>query len=136
MANKIYRISDRIKVNVGGLVIVIGPLTFDQKSEIQALAASGDFKKALESAKLAVKYGVKDVIGLKDSEDKDWKPSYDESGLATDSLDELLNLEVNESIQMVCLNLINGIPNEFKNPFTKDKLKSVSIVKEGAEKKK
>ncbi len=48
MANKIYRISDRIKVKVGGLVFKIGPLTYDQKSEIQSLAASGDFKKALE----------------------------------------------------------------------------------------
>jgi len=133
---KIYKVTDKIKVDVGGLVFHISPLTFDQKSEIQALAASGDFKKSLQSAKLAVKYAVKDVDGLEDVDGNPYKLERDDSGVSEDSLDSLLNLQQSESLQMACLGLLQGIPKQFINPFTNEKLEGVSIVKEGAGKKK
>lgn len=133
---KIYKISDRIRVDIGGLVFKLGPLTYEQKAEIQALAASGDFKQALDSAKLAVKYGLKDVEGLEDSEGKPYQIKTDESGIADDCLNDLLNLEQNEQLSMVCLGLIRGIPDHFTNPFDGKKLEGVSIIKEGAGKKK
>lgn len=133
---KIYKISDRIRVKVGGLVFKIGPLTFDQKAEIQSLAASGDFKQSLKSAKLAVKYGVKGVEGLEDSKGNPYELESDESGLSEDSINDLLNLEENETLSMVCLGLLRGIPEHFTNPFDGKRLEGVSIVKEGAGKKK
>lgn len=128
---KIYRISDRIQVDIEGLTFSIGPLTFDQKSEIQALAASGDFIKSLQSAKLAVKYAVKDVDGL-----DDYKVEKDEAGLTEDCLNDLLNLPQNEKVQMTCLGLLQGIPDKFVNPFDGKALEGVTIIKENKGKKK
>ena len=133
---KIYKISDRIKVKVGGLTVKIGPLTFDQKAEIQALATSGDFKKSLQSAKLSVKYSVKDIDGLEDAEGNKYELSTDEEGLSEDCLNELFNLEESEKLSMMSLGLLQGIPKQFTNPFTGEPLEGVKIVKESAGKKK
>ena len=133
---KIYRISDRIRVKIEGLEFILGPLTFDQKSEIQALAASGEFEKSLQSAKLAVKYGLKDVHGLEDANGNNYELQTDEAGVSNDSLNEILNLTQNEKIQMACLGLLQGVPSQFTNPFTGEKLEGVSIVKENRSKKK
>lgn len=132
---KIHRISDRIKVNVGGLVFTISPLTFDQKSEIQALAVSGNFQDSLRSAKLAVKYALKDVSGLEDADGNEYKLELDESGLKEDCLDNIFNVPQSEDLTKVCLSLIKGVSEEFKDPFTGKKLKDVSVVKESSAKK-
>lgn len=133
---KIYRISDRIRVKIEGLEFKLGPLTFDQKAEIQALAASGDFQKSLRSAKLAVKYGLKSVHGLEDADGNSYEVESDESGIAENCLNELLNLPQNESLQMVCLGLLQGVPESFTNPFNGEKLEGVSVIKENRSKKK
>ncbi len=132
---KVYRTSDRIRVKIGGLVFTISPLSFDQKSEIQALAISGDMVKALDSAKMAVKYAVKDVEGLEDS-DGPYKLELDDSGITEDSLDVLFNTEVQDNLAFTCLNLLKSIPKEFINPHTGEKLEGVSIVKTSSRKKK
>lgn len=133
---KIYKITDRISVKIGGLMVKLSPLTFEQKAEIQALAVSGDFKKTLEAARLSVKYSVKEIDNLQDATGKPYVLEFDSSGLKDDCINDLLNLEENESLSMACLGLLRGIPDQFINPFTREKLEGVSIVKDGAGKKK
>lgn len=132
---RIYKTSDRIKVKVDGLVFIISPLSFDQKAEIQALAASGDLYKGLQAAKLAVKYAVKDVEGLKDGEGE-YQPQLQDNILDDQSLDDIFNLEQNEKLAFACLNLLQSIPKEFMDPHTGNKLEGVSFVKESSGKKK
>ena len=132
---KIYRTSDRIRVKIGGLVVTISPLGFDQKSEIQALALSTSLVDGLDSAKKAVKYSVKDVEGLEDSNGA-YKIEFDESGVSEESLDILFNTAVSDNLAFTCLNLLKSIPKEFINPHTGKKLKGVSIVKTTSGKKK
>lgn len=132
---KVRRPGSTIDVKIGALVFSISPLSFDQKTEINALAASGDLVKGLEAAKKAVKYAVKGVKGLEDEEGP-WSPEIDTEGLTDESLDILFNTTVQDSLAFVCLNLLQSIPDYFTNPHTGEKLEGVSIVKSGSRKKK
>ena len=85
---------------------------------------------------MAVKYGVKSIEGIKDSEGNAYELEKDEAGLSEESINDLFNLEQNEALSMVCLGLLRGVPDSFTNPFTGEPLEGVSIVKESAGKKK
>lgn len=128
--------NERIKVKMDDLTFLLSPLTFDQKTEIQALSMTGEFKKTLEAAKLAVKYSVKDVKGLEDSSGKAYKIKSDDLGLTDECLNELLNSEQSDNLQVACLAFIKGIPKDFMNPFTNKPLKGVKIIKDSKGKKK
>lgn len=128
---KIYKTTDQIPVKIEGLTFLLSPLSFEQKTEIQALAVSADFKESMRAAKLAVKYSVKDVQGI-----EDFEVENDELGLSEECLDNLFNLPQNETLAFACLNLIKSFPKEFINPHTGEKLQGVDIVKVNSRKKK
>lgn len=133
---KVYRISDRIRIDVEGLVVTISPLTFAQKAEIQALAASGDFMKAMQSARIAVKYAVKGVEGLEYPDGTAFNIELSEGSLSDETVDELFNVPQSEKLAFACMNLLGSIPKDFIDPHTGEKMKGVKIVKESPGKKK
>lgn len=122
----IYKTSDRLKVKIDDLTFVISPLSFSQKSEVNSAILSGGAEGAMEGARLAVKYSLKDVSGLVNLDGS----NYELDEISDEVIDDLFNLEHSTKLSQVCLNLISGIPKEFIDPRTGQPLEGVSLVKE------
>jgi hypothetical protein len=125
---KLYRTTDRISVEIDGAIFKFAPLTQAQKSEIVMLGS----KDALASIKLAVKYGLKDLIGAEDSEGNEYKLKFDDNGMLLDEcVDDIHNpedIEVSQKISHTCMNFINGIPKKIINYQNGEEVKGVKIL--------
>jgi len=122
----VYRTSDRLKVKVGGLVVVISPLNRYQKAKIQSLIMED---KMYDSAAEALKCSIKGIEGLTLPDGSDYKVDMDDNKeLSDEALDDLLNLDVAGELTTIAVSLLNGVPKEFVNPTTGKKLKGVEYV--------
>lgn len=127
---KIYKTSDKIKVKVDDLIITLSPLTYHQKSMVQAqILEKGEFG-AMDSTRLAVKYALKDIEGIENMDGSKYELEIDEGIVSDETIDDLFNLEQSTKMSLVCISLLNGIPKEFVNPQTNEPLDGVSYVKE------
>ena len=133
---KIYRTSDVIRLKVDGLKIGVSPLTFDQKMEVQAEILKGDAQSAMRGAALAVKFALKELQGLKTSDNKDYALEREDNKLTDECWDDLCNISEGSKLTLVCLNLINGVPKDFVDPNTGEKLEGVSLVRQESSRKK
>ncbi len=133
---KIYKTTDKIPVKIDSLTFKISPLSFDQKSEIQAELITGNPMSIIKAAKLAIKYAVKDVDGIVDNAGDKYLLEFDNDCLSESCVDDILNIDQNDKLSFVCTSLLNGIPKEFIDPQTGEKLEGVSIKREPSRKKK
>lgn len=132
---RIYRLTDRIKVKIEDVTVTVRPLTKDEKAEIQQSVirgrAKGDFKEATQGIVLALKYAVKGIEGIVDSDDKPYQLQYDENkNLTDDCVSDLLNMQHTNKLTMVCIALANKIPDEFTDE-SGQKIEGVEILKAG-----
>jgi len=129
---KIYRLSDRIKLNVDDLEVTIGPLSIHQKACVEEVAASSSLIKASIEA---MKYAIKDIKGLSDKDGNEYELQRDENGdLSEETLNDLFNLENSYKLVAISLNLVNSIPDEFIDVNTGQPLEGVEFVIEGEKK--
>lgn len=133
---KIYRTTDIIKLEIGGLVVGISPLSFEQKMNVQAEILKGDALGPMRGASLAVKYALKSIEGIEDQDGKPYQLQFENDKLSDSCWDDLQNISEGNSLTMVCLNLLDKVPSEFIDPNTGDKLKGVKILREGTSTKK
>lgn len=125
---KIYRINDRVEIKIDDITVKIAPLTLQQKSEVQRMMLegqkAGDIQKLNDSMILAIKYCLKDMKGVQDSEGNEYALEFD-SGMVTDScVNDLMNMELSPSLLKVCAGFVAGIPKNFD-------IEGVSIVSNG-----
>lgn len=133
---KIYRTTDVIKLEIGGLVIGISPLSFEQKMNVQAEILKGDALGPMKGASLAVKYALKSIEGVEDQDGNPYELQF-ENGIVSDSCwDDLQNISQGSVLTMACLNLLDKVPSEFIDPNTGKKLEGVKILKETSSSKK
>lgn len=134
---KIRKTTEKIAVKVGDLIFKISPLTFEQKCEIQSTLMAGTAISILKASKLAIKYAVKDIDGLENVDGSKYEVKFDNIGLSDETVDDLANTEISDSLNYMCISLLNGLPKRFEHPVTKEPLKGVSFVeKESTEEKK
>lgn len=111
---RIYKTTDRIPVKIDKLEFKISPLTFQQKANIQSelLKAQGNNPMAImAAARLAIKYGVKDISGVVDADDQPYALEFDDNGeLSEVCVDDLLNLDPSQRLHLVCMSLLQGKP--------------------------
>jgi hypothetical protein len=110
---KIYRVTDKIPIKIDTLEFKISPLQHIQKTNIQRQilkAEQGDPMALMLAARLAVKYAVKEVTGITDQEDKDYLLEFENGELTDSCVDDLLNVDQDQKLSLVCMNLIQGIP--------------------------
>lgn len=123
---KIYRMSDRIRLKIDDIEVVIGPLSIHQKAAIEEVSASSGLLKATMEA---MRYAIKDVNGLKTADGSNYQLQRDDEGyISEESLNDLFNIEQSYRLSTVCLNLINNIPDEFVDLNTGKKLEGVEFV--------
>jgi len=125
----IYKTSDRIPVQIGEVVIKLSPLTYDQKTEIQLLISAGGIDSLLKAANTAIKYAVKGISGIQNSDGSDYELKFEGNMLDQESVDDLSNLEECEKLSGICVSILNGIPKEFIDPSTNKPMKDVKIIK-------
>jgi len=126
----VYRKSDRIKLKVGELEVHMSPLTFAEKSTVQEYIMENPMKGSLHALKCA----VKDIQGLKLPDGSEYELAFENEILTDECVDDLTNIQNVDELFIACLDLINGVPSEFRNPMTGEKLEGVEIIREKAEK--
>jgi hypothetical protein len=124
----VYSTDDIIEINVEGLTVSVSPLTYKQKNEIQNLFLN---REALEGAVRCMKYAIKDVSGLKNRDGSEFKLKRKNGMLDDKTIDVLLNAQTGTKINLICVSLINGIPDQFLHPETGKPLDGVSFVESG-----
>lgn len=134
---KVFKTTDKVELKIDELTVEISPLTFDQKCDIQAVILAGGSTAIVKASKLAVKYGVKSIKGLENSDGSEYQVKMDAHGVSDDTIDDIGNTESFNKFAAVCMSLLNGMPKSFDNPNTGEKLDGVSFTKkdEATEKK-
>lgn len=117
---RIYKRTDRIAVKIDDIVVKLAPLSLDQKTEIQQAMihgkVKGDLKELTKGIALSIRYAVKSIEGVQDSDGNPYKVEVDSNGdLTKECVDDLMNLELTAKLSMVCASMVNGIPSEFKD---------------------
>lgn len=77
---------------------------------------------------MACKFAIKEVSGIVNEDDSEFKLEFDEKGVSTESLNTLLTLELSQELLTTCQTFIQGIPKEILNPTTKKKFENVEIL--------
>lgn len=124
---KIYRTTDRIPVKIGSITVDVSPLSFEQKADIQAMLMDNNPISIVKAAKQAVKYAVKGISGVKLSDGTNYELDFEGEVLSESCVDDLLNIDQDQKISLVCTTLLNGIPKEFVDPQTGKKIEGISI---------
>ncbi len=137
---RIYKRTDRICVKIDDITVKIAPLTLHQKAEIQHAMILGrtktDIKEASKGIALAVKYGVKGIDGVQDSDGNPYQLKMDSEGnLSDEAVDDLLNLEMTQKLVMICSGMVNGVQTSFTDSDGKalDGVEIVDTPKQEAE---
>lgn len=132
----IYRTTDRIKVKVDDITVVLAPLSYKQKCDVQSAVTTKSITGAMDGAALAVRYSLKEISGVKYADGSEYKLKIEDDKVSEECMDELFNLEQATKLTIVCLNLIQGVPKSFTDPETGKPLDGVSILKERSSRKK
>lgn len=133
---RIYKATDLIPVKVDDLTINVSPLTFEQKMQVQSEILKGGTAGAMRGAALACRYAVKSIKGIENGDGSEYEVKTDGGLVTPECWDDLQNVKECSKLITICLNLINGVPDEFVDPETKKRLAGVSIIREKASPKK
>ena len=119
---KLYKITDRIKIKIGDMVVSVSPLTYDQKIEIQtALSQGTDAKSLYTGSILAMRYGIKEIKGIELIDGSEYELQFEDGVLTEECAKELLNVEMGNELLAACNAFVSGIPKQIP-------IKGVEIV--------
>ncbi len=119
MAVKIYKSTDRIPVQIGELVFKLAPLSYIQKMEIYSLqtkVGGASIEDAAKAAFLAIKYSLKEVIGLESAVDGSvYELEFEDDSkkaLKDDCVSDIFSLEEKNTLITCMFKFIESIPKE------------------------
>lgn len=114
---RVYKTTDRLSLDLGELKVVISPLSYIQKQEVQSLMLEGqknnDVTKMNDGILLALRYSLKEIQGLQD-ESGDYKLTLKDGMVAVECMDDLLNIPISGQLMKISGKLINGVPEDFE----------------------
>ncbi len=130
---RIYKRSDRVVVKIDEVTVKLAPLSLDQKTQIQHAMilgrGKGDIKEATRGIALAMKFSVKALEGVEDSDGNPYVLQFEaDGGLTDECIDDLMNLELAKKLTMVSVAMVNGVPTKFTDADDKE-IEGVHIVK-------
>lgn len=127
MARRIYKTTDRITVKIDDISIKISPLSYEAKCEIQAELISGQTLGIIRAAKKSMQYAIKEISGVENSDGSEYKLEFEDDRLTESCVDDLLNIDQDNKLSFVCTRLLEGIPKDFVNPQTGEKIEGIKI---------
>lgn len=89
----------------------------------------------MAAAFYALQCALKEITGVENGDGSNYELEFEDGIVAKSSMDDLLNLEESSEMQIMAISLLAGVPREFKDPITGDKLDGVELVKEKKSKK-
>lgn len=124
----IFKSSDRVKLTIGEITLVLSPLTYGQKIEVAArtrIQKDGEQRINMALlAHLAIKYSLKNIVGVNNADKSKYGLSFEdknftsilgekkEAVLTDECAEELIEgLTMSPSITTIAYQLINGIPD-------------------------
>jgi hypothetical protein len=129
---KIMKMSDRIKLKIGEIEVVIAPLSFSRKQDFASCTKIVGGKEEYDLGKaqyLYMKYSIKDIKGLENYDGSKYELQFSDeskSELTDECVDELMNIEIKQTLMNAMWQLLNGI-QELKDPMTGEKLEGVNL---------
>jgi len=129
MSNKILRLSDRIKLDIGGVVFTLAPLSQFHKVNLAnctTIKNGQDHYDLMGAQALYLKYAIKNIEGITDYNDEDYKLEFDNDELTDDCVSELLSLDQRSKLTTAAWQLLNGV-RELTDPITGETLEGVSL---------
>lgn len=136
MARKVYKTEDRIDIKIDDIKIKIAPLSYQTKCDIQAELISGDALGIVKAAKMAIQHSVKSVEGVENADGSKYELEFENGHLVESCVDDLLNIDQDNKISFVCTKLLEGIPKDFVDPQTGQKIEGIKIERPGTSRKK
>jgi len=116
---RIYKRTDRIVVKIDDVTLKLAPLTLAQKSEVQQALLLGhtksDLREATRGVALAIKYSVKTIEGVVDTDGNPYQLEMSDGELTDACVDDLMNMELLDKLALVCSSFAKGVPTEFKD---------------------
>lgn len=139
---RIYRKTDRIKVQIGkgdeAVTLSLSPLSQHEKLEVQSLMfesrLQGKAASAVEGVAKAIKYAVKGMEGVVDSDEKPYELKFENGSLTDECVEDILNMELAGKIMFICSALTSGVPSQFLDNKG-EPLPDVEILTSKSEKK-
>ncbi len=143
---KVLRTSEQVKIKVKDdagaelFSFTVSPLTYEQKSEIQNCRTMKEGEArvdGLKAVRLAIKYALKKVHGLEDSDGEPYELEFEANKAAlTDScIDDILNTERAGTFSVACSKMLNGVYSELQDADGQP-MQGVTVELPGADKKK
>lgn len=133
MSGKIYKMSDRIPVKFGDVVVYFGILNKDQKAHINSCTEIIDGMREVnvtDATWYSVKYGVKSIKGVEYASGGEFELQFEEDkmSLTDDCVNELLTMDIRDNLYVAALQFKNGPPDKVVHPITRKELKGVKIL--------
>jgi hypothetical protein len=129
--SKILRLSDRIRIKVGDVSFTIAPLNQFQKIEISEQTkmdkGGSEVFDLARAQTLLVKYGLKDIEGVKDANGDDYKLEFDGDCLSDDCVSEVFTIPEKSNYVTAHFQCLNEYPDKLVNPLDGKKLKGVAL---------
>lgn len=114
---RIYKKTDRIKVQIDDVTVTLAPLSLEQKQSGQSMILNGQKNKDDHSITKGViqfiKWSLKDISGVEDEDGKPYKLQFHNDEVSDESISDLLNLELHPKLMTVCSALAITIPKVF-----------------------
>jgi hypothetical protein len=119
---KIARLSDRFKIKMDGVTVIVAPLSGRQKLEMTSLIKQGnDGKLYIDKASqelYLVKHSIKEIQGIKDHDGIDYNLEFDGDCLSDTCGEEVLSFLVNTYFTVANTQIMNGIFGEVISPMS------------------
>lgn len=108
----IYLPKEKVPLKIDDLVVHVQQLSIVQKAAIlEALTQKDSETSLVDATRLALKYGVKGIDGLKLSDGTPYQLRFDGDVLTDDCVEEIFYIPCTDKIQTSCFALLKGISN-------------------------
>lgn len=109
----VYKMSDRIPIEIGEVKFWVSPLSYGQKMELASCSSTVSGEQKIDGQKFAtllMKFSIKEVEGITNFDGTPYVISFDKDGtLSQDSLDELLQIEQSASVLKAATHLFTSM---------------------------
>lgn len=130
---KITRLEDRFKIKLGEVQLTVAPLSGRQKLEMTAMIKQNDKGQFLvdrpSQEHFLIKHSVKEITGLKDTDEEDYALEFDGSSLSDNCAEELLGFLANSYFTVANTQALRGVFGEVINPYNNQKVEGVEVYK-------
>lgn len=109
----VYKMSDRIPIEIGEIKLWVSPLSYGQKMELASCSTMVSGEQKIDGQKFAtllIKFSIKEVEGITNFDGTPYELSFDKDGtLSQDCLDELLQIEQSAAILRAATHLFTSM---------------------------